>query len=183
MIKNIKKKQVHEYHTCATFLRVLRRHFPRPVTFFGVVTDAGLVIVDSGTPETVSSPEALRQSVLFAFQKVVLCSRGGNRRGSRTSNDVQTGWNDDLCVVSRVDANTARMVQYFRHRINRCPTVVGHQRNSGHCKQRLTSPRTRWHTDVPTVRMKHLRLRGGLGRARRDMCHGTRPMQKTGRRL
>ena len=77
---------------CTSFLTMLRRvrkkknsvrisqfrHVPRRVAtplpticdIVGVVTDAGLAIVDSEATETVGSPEAL-QSVLPAVQKVM----------------------------------------------------------------------------------------------------------------
>ena len=42
---------------------------PTICSMFGVATDAGLVIVESGATETVGSPEAL-QSVVSAVQKV-----------------------------------------------------------------------------------------------------------------
>ena len=71
--------------TSKTMRHVLQRVPPALATIcdiLGVPTDAGLVIVDSETTETVESPEAL-QSVLSGFTV-----QGGNRHGSGTSNDV-----------------------------------------------------------------------------------------------
>ena len=53
---------------------------------FGVLE--GLVIVDSGATESVGSPEA-PESVSGSESHAPF--NGGNRRGSRKSNDVQTG--------------------------------------------------------------------------------------------
>ena len=118
IIKNIKEAR------CARKSKL--RHIPQSAAtalpticdIFGVATDAGRVVVDSGATETVGSPEALRFS---RSRKSCLTQRWK----SMWKQDEQRLWN--LLMerwLSRMDANISRMIQYLCHRINRCTTVV-----------------------------------------------------------
>ena len=130
---------------------------------FGVATNAG--ILGRGTSAVCSASG----SGGHASFKVEIDVEAGRAMTFKMADATTTG------AYSRVDANTSRMV---RHRINWSPNVIKHHKDSRHCKQRLTSPRTRWHTDMSTAQRKHLRWRGSLRRSRRDICCGILPSQK-----
>ena len=110
-----KKSAVHEYHTCVTFLRVLRRfvtfsEWPRMQGWKSWILERRKLITRGTSVCPVSGSE----------------SHASLKGGCRTRNDVRTGrWDDDLCVLSRMDASTSRMVQYLR------PRVVEHHRTQG----------------------------------------------------
>ena len=64
-----KRFVMHEFCMLIMFFQDTATALPTLCDIFGVATDAGLVIVDSGTTEFVGSPEA-PQSVLSAIQRV-----------------------------------------------------------------------------------------------------------------
>ena len=123
------KRVVNEHQTCVTSPRVLRRHVPRSVTFSDLLR----------MQDWLSWTRAQRKLLDLGGSESHASRKGRNRRGCRTSNDVQTGrWNDDVSVLSPHGG-------FSTHVIVSSAVPMLSIKDSERCKQRSTSPRSRWH--------------------------------------